>query len=254
MALAVYSLFRVTEHYFNINHDFILGLFIFLSTITGYNFVKYAGVAKFYHKSLTSHLKVIQIFSALSFIGLVYLGTQLSPRTISFFIPLILITVLYAVPFLAGFQKSLRAVSYLKIFLVTIVWAGTTTTIPFLVNGYEIGSIAILLFFQRLLFVVILTLPFEIRDVNIDVPHVKTLPQRIGIPQTKKLGLAFMLFCLVFEFMITNNLVLRNIFLAICIVTLIFLMRTSNKQSKYYSSFWVESIPVFWWLLILLFS
>jgi hypothetical protein len=29
------------------------------------------------------------------------------------------------------------------------------------------------------------------------------------------------------------------------------LMRVRVNQSKYYSSFWVEAIPIFWWLFLL---
>jgi hypothetical protein len=28
-------------------------------------------------------------------------------------------------------------------------------------------------------------------------------------------------------------------------------MRSKMNQSKYYSSFWVESLPIIWWLLLL---
>jgi hypothetical protein len=31
-------------------------------------------------------------------------------------------------------------------------------------------------------------------------------------------------------------------------------MRSTAKQSKYYSAFWVEALPIFWWILILMFS
>jgi hypothetical protein len=31
------------------------------------------------------------------------------------------------------------------------------------------------------------------------------------------------------------------------------LMRSTQNQSKYYSSFWVESLPVVWWILLLIF-
>ena len=147
----------------------------------------------------------------------------------------------------------MRGVSYLKIFVVAGVWAGVTTSIPLLANGYEFDSNLVLLFFQRMLFVLALILPFEIRDMQLDLQDVRTLPQKIGIQQTKKLGLVLLLFVLTFEFLITDNKTLRNVSLGVCFGLLFFIMRSKEKQSTYYSSFWVEAVPVFWWLLLLAF-
>ena len=63
VAIAVYTFVRVTEQYFELDYQEYFNYFIFFATITGYNFVKYAGVAKLHHRSLTEDLKIIQIFS-----------------------------------------------------------------------------------------------------------------------------------------------------------------------------------------------
>lgn len=253
VALSVYALTRITEIYFDFPYNEHLDYFIFFGTITGYNFIKYAGVAKFYHMSLTKSMRLIQIFSFICFCLLVYYAWQLPLKTLLYFSPFGLLTVLYIVPFLGGFQKNLRGVSYLKIFIVAGVWSGVTSTIPLLVGEHEVDSNLIFHFVQRTLFVLALILPFEIRDVQLDLKGIRTLPQKIGIAQTKKFGLALLLFALTFEFLITDVYMLRNVFLAICFVMLMLLMRTKEHQSKYYSSFWVESLPIFWWLILLIF-
>lgn len=254
VALSVYAFVRITEYYFDLPYQKNINYFIFFATITGYNFIKYAGVAKFYHMSLTKSLRLIQIFSFISFCFLCYYGWQLSIDNLLYFIPFGALTILYIVPFLGGFQKNLRGISYLKIFIVAGVWAGVTSVIPLLVQGKEIDSNIVLYFLQRMLFVIVLILPFEIRDMRLDFKDVKTLPQKIGVELTKKTGFALLLFALVFEFLITDSLLTRNIFLTICFLLLLFLMRAKENQSKYYSSFWVESLPVFWWLLLVAFG
>lgn len=251
VALSVYALVRITEYYFELAYNENLNYFIFFGTITAYNFIKYAGVAKFYHMSLTKRMRLIQIFSFFCFCALCYYGWVLPFKTLLLFTPFGLLTVLYIVPFLMGFQKNLREISYLKIFVVAGVWAGVTSTIPLLANGNEVDTTMILSFTQRLLFIIVLILPFEIRDIELDLKDIKTLPQKIGIPQTKKVGLALLLFVLTLEFLITESTVNRNVLLAICFVLLLFLMRSKQNQSKYYSAFWVESLPIFWWLLLL---
>lgn len=252
VALAVYSLVRITELYFDLPYNENLDYFIFYATITGYNFIKYAGVAKFYHRSLTKSMRLIQIFSFLSFCLLVYYGSNLSTTVLIYFIPFAVLTLVYVVPFLGGFQKNLRRVSYLKIFLVAFVWSGVTTVIPLIVGEYQYEVSIILLFVQRMLFILVLILPFEIRDMKLDFKNLKTLPQKIGIEKTKKVGFVLLLFSLTIEFLITTSFAYRNSYLVICFILLIFLMRSSQNQSKFYSSLWVESIPIFWWILILI--
>ena len=212
------------------------------------------GVAKFYHKSLTNNLKVIQVFSFVCFCILLFYGCKIPFKTLLNFIPVAAITILYAIPFLAGFQKSLREISYLKIFFVAFVWAFVTALIPLQADVFTINLETILYFFQRFLFVIVLTLPFEIRDMHLDFDNVKTLPQKIGINQTKRFGFALLLFILVLEFLITKAYYTRNIFLIVCFVLLIFLMRSKENQTKFYAAFWVESIPVFWWILLICFN
>ena len=253
VALAVYAFVRITEVYFELPYNENLDYFIFYATITGYNFVKYAGVAKFYHMSLTKSMRLIQLFSFFSFCMLVYYGLKLSTNTLLYFIPFGLLTIVYIVPFLGGFQKNLRKVSYLKIFIVAGVWSGVTSTIPLLVGEYQIENDILLLFIQRMLFILVLILPFEIRDMHLDFKHIKTLPQKIGVEKTKKVGFVLLLFSLTMEFLLTASFTSKNIFLTICSVLLFLLMRSSQNQTKFYSSFWVESLPILWWVLLLIF-
>lgn len=250
VALSVYAFTKVTQYYFGLNADLNLEAFIFFGTITGYNFVKYAGVAKFYHRSLTKSLRLIQIFSFICFCLLCYFGWLLPLKTLAYFSPFAVLTILYILPFLGGFQKSLRGVSYLKIFVVAAVWAGVTSSIPILSEGKSVDLT--FPFVQRMLFVLVLILPFEIRDMKLDIEDVRTLPQKIGVPQTKKVGLALLLFVLTLEFLITEDKSLRNVTLLISFLLLLLLMRSKENQSKFYSSFWVESLPIVWWLILLI--
>lgn len=254
VALSVYSLVRITELYFNIPHDENLVYFIFYATITGYNFIKYAGVAKFYHMSLTKSMRLIQVFSFISFCFLLYYGSKLSIKTLSYFIPFGVITVFYVVPFLGGFQRNLRKVSYLKIFIVAAVWSGVTTIIPLLLNKNQEAHTFILLFVQRMLFILVLIIPFEIRDMQLDFKHIKTLPQKIGIKDTKKLGFILLLFSLVIEFLLTKSYTNKNVFLGICLLLFFLVMRSKQNQPRFYSSFWVESLPILWLALLMIYS
>ncbi|TMM29432.1 hypothetical protein FDT66_09915 [Polaribacter aestuariivivens] len=251
VAIAVFCLVRITELYLNLPYDENLNIFIFLGTITGYNFVKYAGVAKLHHKSLTSGLQIIQVFSFICFLALCYYAFLIPIKTLLFGVPFIVLTVLYAVPFLSGFHKNLREVSYLKIVVVALVWAGFTVLIPVFNASETISVNVILLAIQRFLIVVVLILPFDIRDVKYDAISLQTIPKKIGVEKTKRLGLILMIFCLVLEYLIVLQIDVKNVFMIFFFMVIIFLMRAKANQSKYYSSFWVEALPIFWWFILL---
>jgi hypothetical protein len=87
---------------------------------------------------------------------------------------------------------------------------------------------------------------FEIIDIQFDTLNLKTLPQRIGVQKTKQLGYFLLSLFLGIDIMIQSQWILLN-FLFIVIIA-IFLFFSHEKKSKYYTIFWVESIPIFWWL------
>jgi hypothetical protein len=251
VALAVYAFLRISEFYFDFSYQKNLDYFIFFGTITGYNFVKYAGVAKLHHRSLTNNLKIIQIFSFFCFLAMCYYAYLLPIKTLFISFPFTVLTILYAVPFLGGFEKNLRNIGYLKIIVVALVWAGFTVLVPYFHETNDISYQAFLVFIQRFLIVIVLIFPFEIRDLKYDAISLQTIPRKIGIPQTKRLGLILMLISLLISYALNTNFETKNSFMIFFFLVVIFLMRAKVNQSSYYSSFWVESLPIFWWLLLL---
>lgn len=259
VALAVCALTRISEFYFGIPNNVFLDCFIFFGTITGYNFVKYAGIAKWQHKRLTGSLKIIQLFSLMSFCGMVYFGSQVEFKTLLWVIPFALLTLFYAVPTVKGFAKNLRNIPSVKIIIIALVWAGITVLLPaFDERTYNLGTnnnvFVALVFIQRLLFVIVLTLPFDIRDLRLDNKNLQTIPQVIGVEKTKKLGFILLLITLVIEFFISPNSNFKAVFLIVFTTLLILLQRASTNQKKYYASFWIEAIPIFWIVLLLIFN
>ena len=251
VAFAVFAFLKITEIYFDLPFNQNLDYFIFFGTITGYNFVKYAGVAKLHHRSLTDSLKVIQVFSLICFLLMCYYAYQIKIETLIISIPFNILTILYAVPFLSGLAKNLRQISYLKIIIVAFVWAGFTVLLPLVDAEVSVDVNTIFIFLQRFLFVVVLILPFDIRDVKYDAISLQTIPKKIGVDQTKRLGLLLLILSLILEYLFPSSSRLNTPFMLFFFLVIIFLMRSKIEQSKYYSSFWVESLPIIWWLFLL---
>jgi len=254
VALAVCGLVWVTLLNFNVGANLDFVFFIFFATITGYNFVKYFGLAKFHHRRLASWLKAIQIFSLLCFVALAYYTFKLKTETIFYFIGLGLITFLYAIPFLpkkifvqAG---NLRAIGGLKIYVIAFVWTCVTVLIPLLNENYVLDNDMVIEFVQRFLYVVIATLPFEIRDMKYDSLKLATIPQKIGVYKTKVIGVLLIVLVFLLEFFKDEFYVNKTIILSvICVLLLFFLLFSTKNQKHYYSSFWVEGIPILWAIL-----
>ena len=92
---------------------------------------------------------------------------------------------------------------------------------------------------------------FEIIDLKTDDPHLKTVPQQIGVKNTKFLGFGLLMIYLGLHFFNSNsNIQFLELLLnfIIAIIVAIFLYFANENRSKYFTSFWVESIPIFWWL------
>lgn len=257
VALAVCSLTWITLLNYKLPLDENILFFIFFASVTGYNFVKYFGLAKFYHRQLANWLKLIQIFSVCCFIGLCYFAFLLNPKTLIYIFSTAIITFLYAIPFLTkrlfiNNKYSLRGIKGLKIYVIALVWVGVTVFIPLINNNFRINFDVIITAFQRFLFIMVLMFPFEIRDMQFDNLKLSTIPQKIGIKRTKVIGLLLLVGFFFLEFFKDEiNSKSVTVLILISVITLLFLVFSEENRAKYYSSFWVESLPILWLLLTL---
>jgi len=159
---------------------------------------------------------------------------------------------LYALP-IFGNSRNLRSLAGIKIFVIAMVWAGTTVLLP-VINAQQLLNQPVLIdFFQRFCMVVVLTLPFEIRDLIYDSDSLETIPQRIGISKARIFGVVLLLLiCLIEIFQQQfHSYSLIALFL-VCVIIGVFLLRSRERQAKYYSSFWVELIPIIYLGILLL--
>lgn len=250
VTLAICALAGITFLTIHADWDFWFFSFIFSASITGYNFVKYAGYAKFHHRSLTNQLKSIQIFSLFCFILLIVSTLKQSLTFILYAGGLGLFTLLYAVPFLPH-HKNLRRIKLLKIIIIGFVWAIATAGLP-LIGRKDLDWPLLLRITNYFFLVLTLIMPFEIRDLKYDDPKLGTLPQLIGIRKTKITGYILLSIFILTSFFLNLSLYALSTNLIITIITGIAIKRVSTHQRKYYASFWVESIPILWFILRLI--
>lgn len=261
VALAVCALVWITFWELDLSPSWPLVAFVFFGSISGYNFVKYASAAGLHHRSLAESLRVIQVFSLFSLGMLIYSLFQLPASVIYVSAVFGSLTFFYAVPLFSAFRKSvsdprvrgnLRSLAGLKIFVVAVVWAGVTVLVPWANSDWAATPDLWVILGQRILLVIVWTLPFEIRDLRYDAGQLRTFPQRLGVKKTKALGLFLLLGVLFLEHVKQDSTSTFYLSLILIFFVSAFLLVNSKKeQSRYFSSFWVESIPILWMLLLL---
>ncbi len=248
VALSCFALIKITYLMLNTATDNSVAYFAFFGTIVGYNFVKFDALARANKNKMKSQLKAIATLSFISLIFVVFYYYKLQITTKIIAALLLILTILYTLPFFPN-TKNARHWAGLKIYIVTICWVGVTVIIPIINSEIAIQNDYYTIALQRFLLIFTLILIFEIIDLKTDDPHLKTVPQQIGIKSTKILGFALLIifwglgfFNGDFQFF---ELLLHFV---IAIIIALFLFFANENRSKYYTSFWVESIPVLWWL------
>jgi hypothetical protein len=259
VGLSCFALVQITQMVFHISQQNAVGYFAFWGTVVGYNFVKYEELARAKRLQLQKQLRVIAVFTLGSFIMTGYYFFLLERITQVVAVVFLGLTMLYTLPFFPN-RINARNWAGVKIYIVSFCWVGATVFLP-LLNAAVAPTISIgILSIQRFILIFVLILIFEIIDLRHDNSNLRTVPQQIGVKNTKILGFALLvLFCVLELVNINFNGNLNIEFLklklyldiAIAIVITLFLAFANEKRSKYYTSFWVESIPIVWWLLLL---
>ena len=247
VGLAVLALVQITILDFDLPFHFSHQFIFFLAPFLAYNFVKFH---RFLWKEIDSIIKLLLFLIGFSAFGIFLfegLGFYLpvSSWIILFFT--LLLVLLYCLP-LPGFRLNFRGFKGLKIHLVALSWVLPTVFLPLSIYGLGMAEFSLAYAFQRYIFVIVATLPFEIRDMQLDDPKLSTWPQILGIKTTRWLGslLLFLFVCLELHHSISSNFFLV---LGIAILLMGFVLKSEAEQSKYFSRFWVEGIPILWLFL-----
>ncbi len=194
---------------------------------------------------INSYKSHIWVYTMIAFLGLIYAFFQVSFRLKMALVVPGLISLGYVLPFLGIGKRQklrLRDLNWIKIFLIAIVWGYVTVILPIL----EVRSILwsdFLILLERMIFIFMITLPFDIRDSRVDAyNHVKTIPVVYGVPKTMKIvqmTFFFLMFLTAFNYLIITTPTAYFAFLGLwlsLISTYIFIKIAIKKTDDYYFS------------------
>jgi 4-hydroxybenzoate polyprenyltransferase len=208
---------------------------VFFGTIIGYNFLKYFEWIQ-NKKWFRFNFVGIALVSGVSCVGFSILFLRQS-YAIQLFLALAFGFVL--------FYPLVRKLGWLKLFFVSFVISFVTVFIPLEAEN----KMDWLLFCQRFFMLCALIVPFEILDSKDDLTSLQTLPQLFGVKKTKRIG--YCLLGIAFLLKVLNGhreVTIEGAFIHSLIAVAIYF--SSLKKTKYYTLFWVESIPILWWVLL----
>ena len=219
--------------------------FVFFTTFFSYNFIKFNELLTSINKPVSLLLKSFFLKALISLVISLYLFFNLSSLKQIFVVIISIITFLYTIPLISNF--TLRDNPILKILTVAFCWTTLIVLFPF----FGVLDFVNIVYYSFLIFCLVTAqmIPFEIRDMLKDKDLVKTIIHNYGIKYSKNIGYSVLIIALLFT-MITGylleNLVFKNSILIIILITAILVNFSREKQNKYYSSFIVESVPIYW--------
>ena len=244
-----------------------LFIFIFGSTLVVYNMNMISGLRELRDSGTKSERhhwcmnNEVLMKSTLAF-GLLLSGGSvwfLNEAIWFLIVPLGLVAFAYTIPIVRKEANKIRIreIGLWKIFLIASVWAGMTAILP-AVNLYgfkqvfELGSWQ--LAFGRFLFILAITIPFDIRDVANDANKgVRTIPSVIG---WKLSVLASHVLLVAFILLIWFRLGAHHpFFVGYAIstaITTVLVAIASPKRSDFYCSFWLEGTMLIQFMAVLL--
>jgi 4-hydroxybenzoate polyprenyltransferase len=262
----------VTKFFFDVERDsFSSEAAVFFATISAYNFQRLVNPItgsipqserqqwiRLNRKGLQSLLifSIIGFFIFFSFLDNI-------KSLLMLLVPASIISVWYStkisckIPWLK--YQRLRNFPFIKIFCIAFVWVIMTVFFPLLASD-NITDLNEVIWFaaERFLFLVAITLPFDIRDMEQDKQiGLKTIPIHIGVKRTKRIAYLLLLFFITSlisrNWLLQGDITTMNVMLILSAVATAFIISFSHeKRSELFFSVIVESTMVLQLLMVLL--
>lgn len=263
VGLSVAALTWISQHFFGAhNHHYVA--FSFFATIAFYGYARFfegethqenpSPITKWHKENRT--LQWVIIIGAL--LASIFFFFQLSSTLWVGIVMATLLGGLYPIPYALGKWSGIRHMAGLKLFMIALIWTAITSFLPMVEAGMLSDKQAWIHLFQRFLFVTAITIPFDIRDTQVDHPKIETIPHKFGINRARKiiLGLGLLIECsLLVQYF--SHALSGWVFLALFIgieISMVLSYRSYPIKRDLYYSFLIEGSPILMFLLVYIFQ
>lgn len=213
-------------------------LVLFFGTSAVYNFHSLSKAGKSSERSLDkwvdmNRLVIVRLL-ILNIIILLLLAFFISFEQLILLSHLVLLSFFYSIEFkIAGRSISLRKLPFLKLFMIAYAWSVATV----IFSAWPAAGMSELLplFSERLLLILALAIPFDIRDIKEDIKEgVATLPAILGVKNAKLIALLVLCFYLYNAFL-NSSLNFPAHILTSFMAAFFILLSAPNRRQKFFS-------------------
>ncbi len=193
---------------------------------------------------IKNHKQIIVGLLFLSFIGVLASAYYLPLELFYIGLPGAFLAVLYSTKFFDNRKKALRDIAFVKIYLISISWVLATVILPLVsVIGINrlFSSNVIIYVLMQFVFIIAITIPFDIRDLKYDKKEKKTIPQLIGVKPALLLSFFLLISILAMGLVWwqNSNLITTNkflgLFISIVVITPVILSSDEKKKDLFYT-------------------
>jgi hypothetical protein len=201
----------------------------------------------------SENIKLVKILCLFCLLPISFYGSLLSRESVFLLAHLFLLALLYIIPIkIKSKYYSFRKIPLLKIFILTYVWSCATVLLPVFECGfYEWNKISFL-FMERFIFILAVSMPFDIRDYERDKEQaVLTIPGLVGKKNAVIISI-FILSAFIFSSLIYNG--WSYIFLSRTLIGLLagyFIVNASNTRKEFYFLLYMDGILLLYFLILL---
>ena len=217
--------------------DYPILWMVFFATLFSYNFQRLIRLDFIENKTsdrliwMVNNKKMLQIITGLSFVAAAILALwDLSIREMMLTLPALILVIFYA-SFFNENKKGLRDFPFVKIFIISAVWAYVLGIFPLLLNGNT--NSWDLVFIDKFCFILGITIPFDIRDLVFDAKEKKTIPMMFGVKGAKLIALVALAFSFYLNLGFGTNIIALACFYTVAF--LLILLSDKNKSELYFS-------------------
>ncbi len=205
------------------------------------------------------HEGIFYILLAVFLIGFLVAVFMAKKIVLILLMPLAVLTILYSLPIpkLKNIFFRLREIPFLKLFLIATVWSMSTVLLPVfqlekVIDNYHV----IWMFIERFLFVMAITIPFDIRDIKVDKhANIKTIPVVFGELMAMKVAnftlLLFLVVCLI-HYTQQNSVAFILSFIVSSFITFFLLNNKALKLHPFYFYGWLDGSLLIQSVLVIL--
>lgn len=221
---------------------------IFFATFFEYNFHRLMTILRYpstmyegKHAWVGRNKKTFFLIVALSALGFLIALFDAKHIVLISLLPIAVLTLLYSFPGKGNWLHKirLRDLPYLKIFVIAFVWAVATVGLPVIQSEQQFDRLQVLLvFMERFLFVLAITIPFDTRDLQVDrQAGILTLPMLLGEAKAHSLGNILLLLALIvcsFRCVVAGDFFVLSGYALSTLLTILFYNLKSTRTSSFY--------------------